>query len=58
MQYRQLRDMLIGMTEKELSYEVTALATDAGEFVPVTELVYADPTGTLDKGHPYFCLEI
>lgn len=58
MQYRQLRDMLNDMTEKELSYEVTALAIDAGEFVPVTALVYADHTDTLDKGHPYFYLEV
>jgi hypothetical protein len=57
MQYRQLRDMLNDMTEKELSYEVTALAIDAGEFIPVTALVYADHTDTLDKGHPYFYLD-
>jgi hypothetical protein len=52
--YRQLRDMLNSMSEEELSYNVTALLTDAGEFVPVEALVYADKTDTLDKGHPYF----
>ena len=52
--YRQLRDMLNAMTEEELSCDVTALLTDAGEFVPVSALVYADHTDVLDKGHPYF----
>lgn len=57
MQYRQLRDMLNNMNDNELSCEVTALAIDAGEFVPITALVYANHTDTLDKGHPYFYLE-
>ena len=54
MNYKELKDILNNMSEEELSCEVTALAIDAGEFLPVTALVYADHTDTLDEGHPYF----
>lgn len=51
--YRQLLEHLKAMSEEELSCDVTALVTDAGEFVPVKALVYTDHTDVLDKGHPY-----
>lgn len=54
--YRQLRDHLNAMSEEELSCEVTALVTDAGEFVSVRALVYTDHTDTIDAGYPYLMI--
>lgn len=54
--YRQLRDHLNAMSEEELSCDVTALVTDASEFVSVISLIYADHTDVLDAGHPYLMI--
>lgn len=51
--YRDLLDLLSLMSDKDLDSEVTILSLDALEFLPATELMYADHTDTLDEGHPY-----
>lgn len=55
MKYRELLEILKGMTEDELNQNVTAYLNAEDEFVPVTSVLVADDNqSVLDVGHVYF----
>ena len=55
MKYRELLEILNGMTEDELNQDVTAYLNSEDEFAPVTSvLVACEATASLDVGHVYF----
>ena len=55
MKYRELLEVLEGMTEDELNQDATAYLNAEDEFVPVTSVLVADATqSVLDVGHVYF----
>ena len=53
MTYKQLKQILDTMTEKDISQEITVLLCDAGEFVQDVSFAYADETDALPYGTPY-----
>jgi hypothetical protein len=54
MKYRELLEILKGMTEDELNQNVTAYLNAEDEFVPVTSVLVADGNqSVLDVGHVY-----
>lgn len=53
MTYKQLKQIIDTMSEKDISQEITVLLCDAGEFVQDVSFAYADNTDNLPYGTPY-----